>query len=145
MIENISNHLVTQRKAEKEILSNKFQTFDNSFNMNNAKDNVRERYEKHYDNNNHNSNNLKPNTYYEQIKAFNSKHYEFDNEVTQINLDTPFRNHKKINEILHKTKNINQILDNTKMLNSRIVRKCTISANEYKRIKTRENEKTAWK
>jgi hypothetical protein len=111
--------------------------------MNNSRDYVRERYEKNYDNNK--NNNLKSNTYYEQIRAFNSKNYEFDNEVTQINLDTPFRNHKKINEILHETKNIQHELDMTKMLNSKYVRKCTVPVNEYKRIKTRENEKTAWR
>jgi len=113
--------------------------------MDHSRDFVRERYEKNWDNHNKTNHNLKSNTYYEQIKSFNSKHYEFDNELTQINLDTPFRNHKKINEILHGEKKIQHELDLTRMFKTKNIRKCTIPVDEYMRIKTRENEKTAWR
>ncbi len=123
-------------------MTNKFQKLDNFFNKE-KQDHVRERYEKSYTHDI--SKNPKLNTYYEQVKAFNSKHYEFNDEVTQVNLDDHFKKVKKISEYLHETKIIHNELDNSKILSIKPVKKCTISVNEYKRVKTRESDNKIWK
>ncbi len=124
-------------------MTNRFQKFDNSFNRDNQ-DHIRERYEKNYTHNT-SSNNQKLNTYYDQVKAFNSKNYEFNDEVSQVNLDNHFKQVKKVSEILHETKMVHNELDNTKSLTNRTVKKCTIPVSEYKRVKTRESDKKIWK
>jgi hypothetical protein len=134
---------LTQRNSEKEKLFSKFQISNNTFHKDNSKDHIKERYEKIY--NQESLKNLKQNTYYDQIKSINSKHYEFNDEISQLNLDRNYKTHKKITQILQDTKNVFNELNNTKNLVNKNIQKCVIEIPEYNRLKLRETEKKAWR
>lgn len=131
-----------QQIREKEKLTNKFQHSENSFYKDNSKDHIRERYLKKY--HQENLNKLRQNTFYEKIRAINSKHFEFNDEISHLNLDNNYKNIKKVKEILHQSKNINKEIENSKKCINMGIKKFIIEIPENRRLKSREKEKKVW-